>query len=186
MLARFGADSNLALGWRDKRSQLVRFDALMDIANLNGCSVLEAGCGTGDMFSFLMNRYPAVKSYTGVDFIPEMIDEARERVTSPKATFWPVSFMSTVLPVADYVFASGSLNYANAEPGYIYNAISHLFKLSRCGLGFNLLKFVANEGLLAKYEPADIIAFCRSLSDRVVLKSDYDPEDFTVFVYRDS
>lgn len=184
MLARFGPDSNLALGWRDKRSQLVRFDALMEINDLNGHSILEAGCGTGDLFNFLMERYPDITSYTGIDFIPEMIDEARDRIISPKAHFWPVSFMSTILPQADYVFASGSLNYASSEPGYIYRAISHLFQLARRGLGFNLLRHITKEGMLAAYDPEDIIAFCRTLSDCVVLKDDYDKEDFTVFVYR--
>lgn len=184
MLARFGGDDYLALGWRDRRSQLVRFDALMDIGDLNQCSVLDAGCGTGDMFHFLAARYPDIKSYTGVDFISEMIDEARERIISPKAAFWPLSFMSTVLPEADYVLASGSLNYASTEPDYIYKAISHLFQLSRYGLGFNLLKFIGHEGLLATYNPADIVNFCHTLSNHVVLKDDYEPEDFTVFVYR--
>jgi SAM-dependent methyltransferase len=184
MLARFGPDSNLALGWRDKRSQLVRFDALMEIGDLNGYSILEAGCGTGDLFNFLMERYPDLTSYTGVDFIPEMIEEARERIISSKAGFWPVSFMSTILPEADYVLASGSLNYASSEPDYIYKAISHLFQLSRRGLGFNLLRLVTNESMLAAYDPEDIVAFCRTLSDYVVLKDDYDREDFTVFAYR--
>lgn len=135
MLARFGADHNLSLGWRDRRSQLLRFDILMEIGDMNGCSVLEAGCGTGDMFDFLMDRYPEMKSYTGVDFIPEMIAAARERIVSPKAVFWPVSFMSAVMPEADYVLASGSLNYSNNDPGYIYKVIGHLFGLSRRGWG---------------------------------------------------
>lgn len=184
MLTRFGPDSNISLGWRDKRSQLVRFDALMEIGDLNGHSVLEAGCGTGDLFNFLMTRYPDLMSYVGVDFIPEMIDEARKRIISPKANFWAVSFMSTVLPQADYVFASGSLNYATSEPDYIYRAISHLFQLSRYGLGFNLLRFISSGDMLSAYDPDDIIAFCQTLSDRVVLKDDYDREDFTVFVYK--
>ncbi|GAA4094013.1 hypothetical protein GCM10022392_15730 [Mucilaginibacter panaciglaebae] len=157
----------------------------MEIGEMNGCSVLEAGCGTGDMFNFLMNRYPDIRAYAGVDFIPEMIAEARERIISPKAIFWPVSFMSSVIPEADYVLASGSLNYANNEPGYIYKAISHLFGLSRRALGFNLLRSVAFEGLLATYDPAEIVAFCHTLSDQVVLRDEYDPEDFTVFIYRD-
>ncbi|WP_214072942.1 class I SAM-dependent methyltransferase [Mucilaginibacter sp. dw_454] len=184
MLVLHGADDSLALGWRDRKSQLVRFDAMMDIADLNGCTVLDAGCGTGDMFGFLLDKYPDVKSYTGVDFIPEMIEEARTKIISPKAIFWPVSFMSTVLPEADYVLASGSLNYANADPDYIYKAISHLFQLSRCGLGFNLLKLMPYAGMLAAYDPDDIVAYCKTLSDHVVLKDDYDVEDFTMFVYR--
>ncbi|WP_186292555.1 class I SAM-dependent methyltransferase [Mucilaginibacter corticis] len=184
MLKQYGRDNSLALGWRDRNSQLIRFDALATIADLNGKTILDAGCGHGDLFAFLLERYPDIMGYCGVDFIPEMITAARSRFTSPTASFWPVSFMSPDLPVHDYVLASGSLNYASADPAYIYKAINRLFELSRFGIGFNLLRKVPYEGLLVAYDPQDIVASCRTLSDNVVLVDDYDTEDFTVFVYR--
>lgn len=184
MLAQYGEANSLALGWRDRHSQLVRFKTLATIANLNGKTILDAGCGQGDLFAFLSERYPDMATYLGVDFIPEMVTAASGRFTSPQATFWPVSFMSPDIPKYDYVLASGSLNYASADPAYIYKAISKLFELSRMGLGFNLLRTVACEGLLIAYDPDDIVAYCRTLSDNVVVMRDYDVEDFTVFVYR--
>lgn len=184
MLSQHGEDDSLALGWRDRHSQLVRFNALATIANLNGKTVLDAGCGDGDLFAFLLERYPGLAAYCGVDFIPEMITAAGSRFTSPLASFWSVSFMAANLPVYDFVLASGSLNYASADPAYIYKAIGRLFELSRLGLGFNLLRTVACEGLLVAYDPDDIVAYCQTLSDNVVLMANYDAEDFTVLVYR--
>lgn len=92
--------------------------------------------------------------------------------------------MAPDLPMHDYVLASGSLNYAGTDPAYIYKAISRLFDLSRLGLGFNLLRKVPYEGLLIAYDPQDIVSYCRTLSNNVVLMSDYDVEGFTVFVYK--
>jgi len=184
MLKQYGRDNSLALGWRDRNSQLIRFDALASIADLNGRTILDAGCGHGDLFAFVLERYPGMVAYYGVDFIPEMITDARSRFTSPIASFWPISFMSPDLPVHDYVLASGSLNYASTEPAYIYKEISRLFELARFGMGFNLLCKVPYEGLLVAYDPQDIVTYCHTLSDNVVLVDDYDAEDFTVFVYR--
>ncbi len=184
MLKQYGRDNSLALGWRNRHSQLIRFDALASIADLNGKTILDAGCGHGDLFAFLLECYPDMAGYCGVDFIPEMITAARNRFTSPIASFWPVSFMSPDLPIHDYVLASGSLNYASADPAYIYKAISRLFELSRLGLGFNLLRAVPYEGLLVAYDPQDVVAYCHTLSHNVILVDDYADEDFTVFVYR--
>ena len=36
-----------ALGWMDKERQYMRFVILSEIGNLNDCSILDIGCGTG-------------------------------------------------------------------------------------------------------------------------------------------
>jgi hypothetical protein len=45
MIAMYGNDSSHALGWRDEQSQAIRFKALAGLADMNGHSVLDAGCG---------------------------------------------------------------------------------------------------------------------------------------------
>jgi len=37
-----------SLGWRNKNSQQSRYDVLVKVANLNGASFLDVGCGYGD------------------------------------------------------------------------------------------------------------------------------------------
>lgn len=180
-----GADSPYALGWRNEHDQQVRFDTLSQIADLNGKSVLDAGCGYADLYPYLKERFPNMGPYCGVEQIPELVNEAIKRYGDlPDTSFLPRSFLHGDLPVKDYVFASGSLNYGSAKPGFIFEAIARLYNACLLGLAFNLLKFMPADGTLVTYEPADILACCRTLSDHVMLKEDYAPEDFTIFIYR--
>ena len=38
-----------ALGWRKQDSQTKRFEVLATVADLSGCSLLDVGCGYGDL-----------------------------------------------------------------------------------------------------------------------------------------
>ncbi len=185
LIGAHGADSPYALGWWHDHDQLVRFDALSQIADLSGKSVLDAGCGYADLYPYLKTRFPAMGHYCGVEQIPELVNEAIRRYGHlPNNSFLPRSFLHGYLPVKDYVFASGSLNYGSIRPGFIFDAISRLYSACTLGLAFNLLKYMPADGTLVAYEPLEILAYCHTLSDRVIFKADYAPEDFTVFVYK--
>lgn len=184
MIALHGNHGSAAQGWRDDHSQTVRFEALAAIADLNGHSILDAGCGHGDLRSYLQQFYPDI-DYTGVDHLPEFLKVAERRYQSwPSTRFIAGNFMTMELPVTDYILASGSLNYKSTDPDFIFKAISTLYSSCRLGLAFNLLSFIPLNGLIVAYDPEKIKTYCESLSKRVVLKADYDDEDFTVFMYR--
>lgn len=185
MIKSYGPQSSYALGWRDTESQLNRFKVLAGIADLNNCTVLDAGCGYADLLPYLQNLYPDLKYYCGIEQIPELLDEAIDRYGHlPYTTFIPGNFITRKLPVMDYVLASGSLNYASADPKFIYKAIEKLYSSCNKGLGFNLLSSVPINGLLTAYDPQEIVAYGRTLSPDVVLIDNYADEDFTVFMYR--
>lgn len=184
MITLHGNHGTAALGWRDAESQTVRFEALAEIADLNGHSVLDAGCGHGDLRAYLHQLYPQVK-YCGMEQIPELMDEAIRRYGNwPQTSFICGDFINDAIPLADYVIASGSLNYFNNDADYIYKAISKLYAHCRLGFVFNLLTCVKPNGLIVAYDPKVIMDYCSSLSAHVVLKNDYSDEDFTVFMYR--
>jgi len=184
MIAWHGLQSSLALGWRDNYDQQVRFNALAGIADLNGHSVLDAGCGYADLFPYLKSQYPELTGYHGIEQIPELIEEAISRYSQfSGVSFSPRNFLAGTLPLTDYVLVSGALNYGSTIPGFIYQAIEHLFKSCKLGLGFNLLSDI-QDGTLVAYDPTDITAFCLTLTPLVVLKQDYASNDFTVFLYR--
>ena len=184
MAALHGADSSLALGWLTPHDQQIRFEALTGIADLKGKVILDAGCGYADLLGFLLpDTQPS--HYYGVEQIPELIEEAKLNYGHLETvTLIARNFMVTDLPVADYVFVSGSLNYGSSDSGYIFKAISKLFECCKSGLAFNLLRYVSNTGLLVAYEPDMIVTYCHTLSDNVILKDDYDEQDFTVWMYR--
>ena len=58
MISDHGADSSFALGWLNKHDQQVRFETLAKIADLNGKTVMDAGCGYADLYPFLKKSLP--------------------------------------------------------------------------------------------------------------------------------
>jgi trans-aconitate methyltransferase len=174
-----------ALGWRHSEDQLVRFAMLAGIGNMNNCSVLDAGCGHGDLRAYLGDKYPRLR-YIGIDQSEAFLSIASDRYTHlPETTFYLGDFSIAELPVADYVLVSGSLNYHNSDPGFIYKIIDKLFNTSRIALGFNLLSKVdAPDGILVSYDADDIVQYCRTLSDKVLLYDTYFEGDFTIWMYR--
>lgn len=184
MIARHGNHSSYALGWRDKESQTIRFKALAEVADLNHHSVLDAGCGYGDLYYYLKDLYPALGNYCGIEQIPELLDEAQRRCLDAVSTsFISGNFMTRRLPLMDYTLACGSLNYASSDPHFIYKAISRLFDSCTKGLAFNILSHITPNGLLVSYKPEEIRHYCSTLSRKVVIKDDYLDDDFTVFMY---
>jgi len=184
MIKTYGRLSSYALGWRNTESQVSRFKVLANIANLNGHSVFDAGCGYGDLLPYLQRLYPNLQHYCGMEQIPELLDEAIQRYGQwPGVSFISGNFISRQIPELDYVLASGSLNYSSTNPDFIFNAITKLYQSSRIGFGFNLLGKVPPNGLLIAYNQDKIMAHCQTLSSNVMLINDYTEEDFTVLMY---
>jgi len=184
MTGMHGAQSSLALGWRDKESQTVRFEALAGMADMSSCSILDAGSGYGDLLPYLLSRYSPL-NYTGIEQIPEFLEEANKRYGNlQEVVFLLDNFAVMNLPQADYVLASGSLNYRSTDPDFIYRIIAKLYAACLRGFAFNLLKNIAPNGLLVTYDCEDIMNYCRSLCHEVKLISNYAGEDFTIYMFR--
>lgn len=182
-IEKYGSDNAQSLGWFSKESQLKKFDILTGIGNLNNSSILDIGCGNGDLCGYLNERYTGIQ-YTGIDFIENFLDNAIEQNKQYANTkFYHGDFMSGELPPADYVFACGSLNYKNSDPDFVFKAISRLYKHANKALGFNLLcKTLNPDGILMTYSPDVIQNYCKTLSALVELKTGYEDGDFTVII----
>jgi len=183
----FGVGTVEALGWHDNENQRIRFEVLSKIANLDDLTLMDAGCGHGDLCPFLLAKYPAI-NYVGIDNNAALLDIALERYGNDKqAKFLLGDFTGPDLPTADYVLCSGGLSYRNQDADFIKNIIEKLFNASRYGFGFNLLSKVKNpDGILVAYTPEEILNICRKLTSHVQLHADYLEEDFSVFLYQDS
>lgn len=172
-----------ALGWTSREAQLARYGILSQAGDLDHCSVLDAGCGYGEFCDFLHKKFTGIRYY-GVDHMPMMIEKAVRLQSMYPASFIQADFMTAALPVCDYSFACGSLNYTNSDPLYIYRSIEKLFSLARIGTAFNLLKEAClDNGMLATYEPQEILGFCSRLTKKYRLEEGYIPGDFTIYLY---
>jgi len=177
-----------ALGWRGQESQLRRFQVLLQLGDFSGCSLLDAGCGYGDLKGFL-DQYCLEFSYLGLDQMPEFINEAKARYGSRPATgFYCADFTQVELPRLDYVIASGAFCYRSGNPGHYFSTIRKLFAAAKNALAFNMLDAAVfqQHDLLTGHDRGAVMAFCRSLASRVESIGGYLDDDFTVFMYRDA
>lgn len=180
----YGEGSARALGWKTKEGQQARFEVLAQIGDMNNRSVLDAGCGYGDLCVFLNQRFSGLR-YIGVDVEDSFSDHAvRHNSHTGETAFFAGDVAKAELPFTDYILASGLFNYPNTNPEYLFKTITKLFHNCRIGFGFNLLSKAGHtNGLLVSHEPKEIEAFCRTLSSHVVLKEGYYENDFTVMLY---
>lgn len=181
-----GINTALALGWRTRQGQLARFDALCRIGDMSGCSVLDAGCGTGDLRAYLDGKYNDV-AYTGIDHMHHFLQLAADRYTDRTDTSWLYADISIApLPPADFVLASGSLTYRSSEDNHLHHIIDKLYNCAHKALAFNLLSGLSDPNdLLCTYEPEHILAYCRTLCANAQLVEGYCDGDFTVWMRKE-
>ncbi len=181
---KYGHLTPRALGWSAPEAQIIRFNVLAQIDDLTNSSVLDAGCGHGDLCTFLNRQFRGVR-YFGVDCNEGFLDVAiQKQRTFAETAFFHGDFLQASLPVVDYILLCGSLNYRTSNANHTFTAITTLFNACRNGLGFNMLSSVSNpQSFLISHNPAQILAFCQSITPKVVLKEDYLEGDFTIFMY---
>lgn len=185
-IGEFADDTVRALGWLDMESQSRRFAALSAVADLNGCSVLDIGCGHGDLKGYLDQRFHGF-SYIGVDQMPEFIAEARCLYGQrPNCYFCQSDFTVQELPRSDYVFASGLLSYRCKEQGYYYSMIARMYQAADKALAFNMLDAATfpHHELLTGHDAEKVLAYCKTLSPEARLVRGYLEDDFTLLMYR--
>lgn len=181
-------DDYKIVGWGSKASQEMRFDVMTQVGELEGHSVLDVGCGLGNLLGFLRQRNIHC-DYNGVDIHHGMIDEARRRFPDTKFEVSDILELKDPLPQYDYVLLSGALNLSQDGHGEFMKAIvGRLFGLARRAAAFNVLSVFADFFSPGEFyaNPIEVLKYCFSFTRKVSLRHDYLPHDFTVFLYKDT
>ena len=182
----YGSGSVEALGWREAGSQRTRFEIIAGCADFNDSSVLDIGCGTGDLKAFLDQQFKNLR-YLGIDQMPEFIELASQRYADqPDTAFVLGAFDTLALPRADHVVASGAFGYRSADPCWLFNAIAKLYAAAERLLVFNVLDAAQfpEHPLLVGRDVAEIEAFCRKLALEVEVVRGYAIDDATLVLRR--
>ncbi len=141
---------------------------------LRGSSVLDVGCGTGDIIPYLYQE--GVKKYLGVDIYKPAITLAKHKY--PEERFLLKNILEDKsLQKFDFVFCSGALsvklksidNYA-----FLLAMVERMGKLSKFGLSFNVLtdEDADQAPELFYYKIAKLRKICKGVAKdaRVVLR----------------
>lgn len=185
-IAAHGNETPQALGWRHADSQRHRFEVIARVADFNGRSVLDLGCGSGDLKAFLDERFCDLR-YLGIDQMPEFIEQARRRFASqPDTAFALAHFDTAPLPSADIVVASGALGYRCADPHWVFNMVARMYAAAERVFVFTLLDAAVfpEHPLLVGHDIEEIAAFCRKLAPRVQVVRGYVEDDAALVLRR--
>lgn len=181
-------DSYRSLNWGSSEGQILRFEVLSKIADLNCKSILDVGCGLGHFADWLeTNRIAA--AYSGVELTPGLAHAARRR--RPDLEIANGSILSPEClsgRTFDYVFASG-IFYTYVENGYavLRDSIAGMWNLCSLGIAFNSLSTWAAEKDFNEFyaDPLVVLNIAREFTPWVVLRHDYHARDFTVYMKRE-
>jgi trans-aconitate methyltransferase len=186
-LRRFGHDPR-TLGW-DKGKQPDRFAALTALLPLPRIrSVLDVGCGFGDLLPFLRQR-GFVGQYTGLDFMPDLIEVGA--AAYPEARFVVADFSEyTAEEPFDVVLASGIFNArlsGEDQWAYVTATLRRMHGLAAVTACADFLSSHVDfrREDLHYTSPEAVFTFARSLTRRVALLHHYMPFEFAAYLFRD-
>ncbi len=168
--------------------QFRRYLALCGIADLNYASILDAGCGVGLFYDYLEESLDSFQ-YIGVDVSPRAIRVAIEH--QPTLDFRECDLLETTLeePV-DFVVANGLLYVKFGEEdmiAYRNQLLIHLFSLCSKGLAINFLSTryaQKDEANYLYFDPGETLNACLKVTPNVILRHDYSPSEFTLYLYK--
>lgn len=178
---RHGA-SPCAADWGSAESQRLRFDVMAAVLPLAGRSVLDVGCGPGD---FADHVGDGVK-YTGVDISPRMVEIASQR--RPGREFRVANVLEEDLGEHDVVVANGIFYRLRDDPeATMRRIVERLWAHARLAVAFTSLSSLFPEQEPGEFyaDPFNTARWATSLTPRVVLRTDYHPRDFAVYLYRE-
>ena len=177
------------LDWEDKPSQEVRFGLLVENIDLHNKTILDVGCGVGDLFGYL-EKLQITTNYTGVDILKKMIDKAK--TVFPNGNFQcrdVISDSNLDNKKFDVIFCSGifNLNFGNNRE-FLKKAINVFLNLSNESVVFNLLhnRSKNKDKKYFYYDPLEIKELFKDCCIDISIQENYLPNDFTVICTKKS
>lgn len=184
LVNRYGHDPR-AVDASSEASLLLRYQALADVGDMTGRSVLEVGCGLGGLGHYLTQRFDDVR-YLGIDISPRMVEEGRK--AHPGLDLQ----QRNLLQIDDgdrwdFVLAQGIFYLLGdeAEP-QSQRLMAKMFSVAEVAVAFTAISSWSPSHEEAEFymDPAWTLSYCRTLTARLVLRHDYHPGDMAVYLYK--
>jgi len=181
LLSKHG-DSIRSLGWQEEGDK-VRKGVILSGFDFKGKSILDIGCGYGDLNAYLKG---IDYSYTGIDVVPEMINLAKEKYDRE---FVNIDF-SLFEPNKKYdiIIASGIFNVFEGGYALISKYMKKALDMCNEGICFNFLSNKVDWELENHFhsDPATILDMAYRYSRNIVFRNDYMPFEFVIFIYKEN
>lgn len=172
------------LGWGTEEQQQYRFEQVVCAVDVNDKSVLDIGCGFGDLKTYCDEVKQTPSSYIGWDINPDLIDTASLRHADAK--FYVVDLINNAdfIPTAQVGVMLGLLNFnlkgVHDNIDYSRKMILNAFKCVTETLVIDFLSTnktpdYPSEDFVYYHDPAEMLRFALELTPNVKLLHDYSP-----------
>lgn len=167
--------------WRSVENQRIRFEQIVSMILREGetLRIVDAGCGFGDLYRYLVPIAGERLHYIGLDSYSVMAEIARKRT---QGEIRCLDVLHDPLPMADYYVCSGALNILT--PYESHRFIRRCFEASERGFVFNFLEGSDESETYNYLHARTIEALARDLNARCVLKRGYLKDDCTAAFYK--
>jgi SAM-dependent methyltransferase len=177
--------------WGTREAQHLRFDVMIDLADLRDCTVVDIGCGQGDFAAHLLQRDIEYAHFVGFDAMVPMIDAATKRQL-PRSNFHACNILQQLDSLAnlnaDYITMSGTLN--TMDDTTARQLVLSSFEASAQGVIFNFLSDRAapewlerDLGPARRFNTLNWLDWAMTLSPRVSFTQHYmDGHDATIMI----
>ncbi len=166
-----------------------RYKTLLEGIDFHGMSILDVGCGFGDILPYIFIKTEDF-DYLGVDSFDSFVEEARNRYPGENLNFQVCDYFSESLEEAfDVILCCGALSGIDADLEFRKKAIELMFDKSSYVLAFNMAghfpalrnNFDRQPNIL-HVDAWEILNFCFSLTDNIEFKQNYNQKDFTIIM----
>ncbi len=167
--------------WNSVESQEVRFRVLCSLLpeDLPDLRIVDAGCGFGDLYCYMVREGAPPADYIGLDVMEPMVATARARTGCEIRV---CNILEDTLPEADVYLCSGAMNNMTREESQAF--IERCLAASRRGFIFNLLKGWNTSTLYNLYLPREIRRLAQTLAVDYQILEGYLAEDFTTAFWK--
>lgn len=179
-------DSYKSCDYGSKQSQEKKFKIFLDFFNngsINALDLLDVGCGTGEFYSYIKQKFNDIK-YEGIDLSDKMVNLCKSK---HDVNLFKQANVLDYINQKDYIIANGIFYLiCSHQEKNMRTLIRYMFSICRIGLAFNSLSSWAEKKEEREFyaDPVKILKFCSQLTNKVVLRHDYLPHDFTIYMYK--
>lgn len=186
------------LGWAascfiDADAQFLSYKTISKYLVFDNASLLDVGCGQGDFLNFIYQNKlnDKITRYKGIDVSDRMIEHASKKFSYK--FFSQENFLSDKKYDFDISIAVGTFNIRcfdedQDQINYLKNNIKKMYESSKRSCALTILSYhgyeeVKKDNRLFWYEPWEILQYCFSLTDSVIIDHASLPAEFILVLH---
>jgi len=170
------------VNWHSKESQRIRFDMILEMlpSVLDAKSIVDAGCGFGDLYLYMQKKKREPFEYVGIDSLLDMYSIASEKTG---CEIIMADICRDAIPDADFYVCSGAMNVLESFETHLF--IRNCYSSSKIGFIFNILHGDKKSQTYNYLATAQIKTIAKELNvNRVIFKEGYMEDDITVGFFK--